>query len=95
MSDFIDKLSVSDEERQKLKSLGASSPIGILSIRKASTEAFDKHFGPERADAIAAQLKSLLTEQELGRLNEPMRKGGPLGARQSPSPAPNKPDGEH
>jgi hypothetical protein len=90
MSDFIDNLSVSTEERQKLKSLGATTPLAILSIQKASTEAFNNHFGTERAQAITDQLKSLLTDQELAQLNEPVRKGGSLGARQSPGPTPRR-----
>lgn len=81
MADFIDNLSVSDTERAKLRALGVRTPLAILSMRKAAAKAFDDHFGAERAEAIATELKGLLSEVELETLNQPMRAGGYLGAR--------------
>ena len=90
MSEFIDQLSLTDEEREKLKALGVGSPLGVLSIRKASPEAFDRHFGSDRAQAIAEQLKALLTPSELKSLSEPPRTGGRFGARLTPPPESKK-----
>jgi hypothetical protein len=86
MAEFVDNLSLSEDERSKLKALGVSSPLGVLSIRKASPAAFDQHFGAERAQAISDQLKALLTPSELALLEQPSLPGGRLGARLTPAP---------
>jgi hypothetical protein len=86
MSEFIDNLPVSDDDKQKLRALGASSPFGVLSIRKASRNYFDQHFGPHHAQAIEDHLRPLLTPDELRRLDEPSKQGGALGARLTPIP---------
>jgi len=91
--DFIDQLQVSQEEKDKLRALGAKSPLGVLSLRKASQEAFDRHFGADRANAITEELRSLLTTDELRQLNQPVRPPGSLGARLDPQPKRTAPGG--
>lgn len=81
MADAIDNLPFTDEERAKLRSFGVKGPVALLSLRKASQEAFDAQFNPGRAEAIAEQLKKLLTAQELEALQRPVLRGGRLGAR--------------
>jgi hypothetical protein len=91
VADFIDQLQVSQEERVKLRALGAKSPLSVLSLRKASQEAFDRHFGADRADSIAEQLRSLLAPDELQQLEQPVRRPGSLGARLDLPPNPRTP----
>jgi hypothetical protein len=81
VADFLDSLPFSDEERDILRARGVSTPIGLLSMRKASTPAFDSLFRPGRAEVIAGYLKQLLSDEELQRLNQPVSRGGALGAR--------------
>ena len=49
---FLDAFDLSDEERAKLASFGARSPLALLSLRRASPQAFDNYLGPERSAAI-------------------------------------------
>lgn len=90
MTGFLDALALPDEERKKLEALGAKTPLGLLSMRKASPEAFDAYLGADRADAIARQLESLLREDEKAELLRPLPAGRSLGARMPPAP-PKKP----
>jgi hypothetical protein len=84
-TDYLKGLPISEEERQKLGSLGAS-PLEILRKRKASPEAFDRHLGPDRATAIVEALEGLLSEEDKVKLKEPSTQKGKLGARLSPAP---------
>lgn len=86
MSDFVDQLEASPEERTTLRTLGATSPYALLALRKASPEAFDQVFSPGRAEVLATQLRSLVTPEQLGQLNSPVRRPGSLGARLDPLP---------
>jgi hypothetical protein len=86
MSAFLDTLPLSDEERQKLKALGASTPFALLSMRHASREAFDAHIGAQRADEIASQLEKLLSADELEQLRRPVALPGALGGRMPRNP---------
>jgi hypothetical protein len=79
-------LPISEEERQKLAGLGASTPSALLLLRKASPEAFDRHFGADRAAAIAEALEGLLSEEEKVKLKAPFSPKGKFGARLSPAP---------
>ncbi|MDR5753019.1 MULTISPECIES: hypothetical protein [unclassified Caballeronia] len=81
MAASLDDMALSDEERGKLKALGVSTPFALLSMRRASTEAFDAHIGSARADTIAAQAETLLTDEERDRLSRPAPRLGSLGAR--------------
>jgi hypothetical protein len=84
---FIDDLPFPQEDRAKLASFGAASPFALLSIRKASREAFDKFIGQERVDSIARHLETMLTEQQRETLRQPARGApGRLGARLGPLP---------
>src|SRR5271165_7653678 len=93
-AEFLDSLPISKEERAKLSSLGADSPLKLLSLRKASKEAFDDYIGPNRAQAIAEELEKLLTDDELESLSGPLQKGGKLGARLGPPPVPKRSQGD-
>lgn len=57
-------------------------------MRKASPDAFDSLFDPGRAEVIAGYLKQLLSDDELQRLNQPVTRGGALGARLGGLPKP-------
>ncbi len=83
---FLKDLPISEEERQKLAGLGASTPLALLFLRKASPEAFDRHVGADRAAAIAEALEGLLSEEEKVKLKAPFSPRGKLGARLSPAP---------
>lgn len=84
--EFLKDLPISEEERQKLASLGASTPLALLSLRKASPEAFDRHVGADRAAAVAEALEGLLSEEDKVRLRAPFTPKGKFGARLSPAP---------
>jgi hypothetical protein len=84
--DFLQQLPISDEERSKLSKLGARSPAALLSMRKASREAFDNYIGKDRADTIAEELTKLLTPGDVEALNQPPNPRGKLGARLGPAP---------
>jgi hypothetical protein len=86
--DFLRRLNVSEEERRKLASLGASTPLALLAMRQAAPEAFEAHLGPQRAGPIAAELFALLSDEERERLAEPAPLPGALGARLSAPAAP-------
>lgn len=84
--EFLKRLPISEEERQKLAGLGASTPLALLLLRKASPEAFDRHVGADRAAAIAEALEGLLNEKEKEKLKAPFSPKGKFGARLSPAP---------
>lgn len=84
---FLESLPITDEERDKLSRFGASTPLALLSMRKASKAAFDSYLGEERADAIAGELAKLLTPEETESLSQPAKGGvGKFGARLDPLP---------
>jgi hypothetical protein len=78
---YLDELDVTPDEREKLRALGATTPLALLGMQKAAPAAFEAHFGTDRATAIAAVLMAQLTEAERGVLAEPARRSGGLGAR--------------
>jgi len=84
--EFLKGLPISEEERQKLEGLGASGPLALLLLRKASPEAFDRHVGADRAAAIAEALEGLLSEEEKVKLKAPFLPKGKFGARLGPAP---------
>jgi len=86
-SDFLKDLDISEEERKKLASFGASNPKALLSLRRASRDAFDSYLGNDRADAIARQLEALLTGEEKESLKTPLTRPGHLGARMDEPPS--------
>lgn len=81
MSDFLDKIPLSTPERVKLLAFGAATPLALLSLRKASKEAFDNYIGLGRADEIVKGLEKLITDAERTTLSQPLQRGGALGAR--------------
>jgi hypothetical protein len=85
-AEFLNRLPISDEERAKLSSLGASSPLALLLMRQASRDAFDAHLGRDRAEDIAAELEKSLTPEELESLRRPAKGVGKIGARLDPPP---------
>jgi hypothetical protein len=85
-AEFLKSLLLSEEERQKLAGLGASSPLALLFLRKASPEAFDRHIGADRAAAIAEALEGLLSDEDKVKLKAPFTPRGKFGARLCPAP---------
>jgi hypothetical protein len=83
---FLDKINVSDEERAKLRSLGAATPVALLGMRIASPVPFDQLFGTVRGSEIAKQLQTLLTGEERSLLQQPIRNLPPVSARITPFP---------
>jgi hypothetical protein len=89
-AEFLKNLPISEEERAKLSKLGAGTPLALLSMRKASKDAFDSYVGRDRADAIAGELEMLLTREEAESLKRPAKGVGRFGARLDPLPTPPK-----
>lgn len=87
MSDFLQALNISKAERDKLRTLDAATPFGLLCIRKASRDAFDQFVGLDRADYVARELENLLNDDERLKLSEPTHPPGKTGAK-----IPGKPD---
>ncbi len=85
-SDYLNRLEITPEERDRLTDLGAASPLAVLGIRKAAPEAFDRLLGPARAEEIAGQLAALLSEEERAVLDRPVTARS-LGARLEPPPS--------
>jgi hypothetical protein len=83
--EFLNELSLSEEERVKLAKLGAT-PKALLSMRRASQDAFDDFVGRDRAEAIASELDKLLTDVDREALKSPPQSVGKLGARLEPLP---------
>jgi hypothetical protein len=81
-TEFLNGLPISDDERSRLTTFGAKSPLMLLNMRRASREAFDLYVG-ERAQFIADELAKLLTPEERESLREPPKAAGTLGARLS------------
>ncbi len=85
--EFVTRLRLSDEERRRILSLGASTPLALLAMRKASPAAFEEFFGHERAEQIASALLEMLSDQERKLLEAPSPRLPKLGARlRSPAP---------
>ncbi len=61
---FLSKLGLTDDERKKLSSIGASTPAMLLGVYKASTESFEQLFGAQRAKEVVSRLLELLTPEE-------------------------------
>ena len=90
--DFLDRLELSDEEREKLRGLGAGSAAALLAMRNASPGGFEKLLGRKRAERIAASLYETLTDEERRRLAIPVYQKLSTGARiDSPPPPLPKP----
>ena len=92
--EFLKHLNLSEEERAKLAKLGAKTPKALLSMRRASRDAFDAYLGllhdRARADAIAGELEKLITDDEREALKSPPKPAGKLGARLEPLPRSKK-----
>ena len=58
----LDQLEASAPTLAKLRELGADSPLALLCMRQAATQAFDEHLGlaPSERDALLKGLESLL-----------------------------------
>ena len=81
-SEYLSKLNLTEEERSKLAALGTSTPAMLLSVRRASPEAFEALVGKERAEEITLALEELLTPEEKQRLARGAAAGWfSLGAR--------------
>ena len=86
VAEFLDGLKISDEDRAKLAAFGANTAFALLSIRKASKDAFDDYIGQDRADIVTEQLESLISDDQRESLRKPTRPAGKLGARMDPRP---------
>jgi hypothetical protein len=84
--DYLNRLTLSPEERERLIDLGAANPLAVLGIRKAAPEAFDRLFGSARSAQIAEQLDALLSDQERAVLERPVTARA-LGARMEQPPS--------
>lgn len=84
--EFLRDLNISDEERAKLAKFGARTPKALLSMRRASQDAFDEYVGRNRAEVIASELEKLISDEDREALKDPPRAVGKLGARLDPLP---------
>ena len=69
--DYLDQLSISPPEREKLRQLAAPTPAALLGMIRASTDAFSRFFGPERTKQLAGCLTELVGREENERLVQP------------------------
>lgn len=84
--DYLESLSLSDEDKAKLQSMGMQSPFALLSIIKASPDAFEAFMGKEKTAQLAQELEAKLSEDERSLLETPLplRKTGAIIDRERP-----------
>lgn len=85
-AEFLAKLALTDEERAKLASIGATNALMLVLAQRASPEAFDKLLGPDRAKKVVNSLVGLLTPEEHSRLADSSPSRFALGAHIGPAP---------
>lgn len=64
MDSYLDKLSLSVEEKAKLKDLAAETPAALLSLIQANQKAFEDYFGAKRTPEILELLEDLVSHKE-------------------------------
>lgn len=88
MDNYLDQLALTDEEREKIRSLAATTPAALLSLIQASSVSFSRFFGPQRTQQLIARLKPLLSAEDRERLAQPARSYPIQETRFVESPAP-------
>jgi hypothetical protein len=83
--DFIERLPLRPEERQKLRSLGLGSPLDLAALHLAVPEELTRLLG-ERSSEILRDVHALLTTLERQILNQPLPGPRALGARLDRAP---------
>jgi hypothetical protein len=94
MFEFIEKLQISDDDKAKLRSLGASSAPALLSLMQASGSAIDAFIGQKTAVYVKQQLAKSLAVKDYEVLSRPapVFRTGALISPQGPQLQPAKYD---
>lgn len=80
MDNYLEKLSLSDEEKSKLIELAADSPSSLFSIIQANPAAFKQYFGEENANRLMQNLLELIDTENLNKISEQNTNQFKLGA---------------
>lgn len=64
MNNFIDTLSISQENKIKLASLGADNPAALLGVIYAVPEAMSEFIGYDPFNIVKKELNALLTPEQ-------------------------------
>ncbi|HMS44084.1 MAG TPA: hypothetical protein PKE69_27910 [Pyrinomonadaceae bacterium] len=80
MEDYLEKLSLTDEEKLKIKRLATDSPAALFSMIEAEPEVFDKYLGEKTARKLKTDLEMLLKPSERKILQESRNIHPQLGA---------------
>lgn len=64
MQEFIDKLTISFEDKIKLNSIGADNPAALLGVIYAAPEAMEQFIGKNVMDTVTKQLEAVLTPEQ-------------------------------
>ena len=72
MFEFIENLHVADEDKRKLRSLGATSPAALLALIVAADKAIYTFLGPETTVNVKNELAAELNDDEKLVLESPM-----------------------
>ena len=83
--EYLKALSLTDEEEEKLRTLGVGSASSLLSLIEHAPEKFSQFFGEERTRRIRTLLPSLIPEEEKAQFAALPAFRGKFGARIVPS----------
>ncbi len=78
---FLDDPELSAEERTKLRQLGATTALAVLSMRQASHTRFDEYFGVDSAERVSHVLTKYLSDEDRELLARAAIRPRGLGAR--------------
>ena len=91
--EYLQSLSLTDDQEAKLRSLGVRSASSLLSLIQHAPEKFTSFFGEQEAQRISALLAALVPEQETTQLAALPAFQGKFGALLAPAePTPSQDD---
>ena len=79
-ADYLENLSLSDEEKAKILHLGVSSGVELLAMMRASPQAFKGFLGDDRFDELSSTLEASLDDRERAILDRPTENFKATGA---------------
>jgi hypothetical protein len=71
---YLQDISFTTEEKDKISQLGADNPAALLGIIKAAPQAFENYFGKERSAEIEKILRESISEREQAIIDAPSTK---------------------
>jgi hypothetical protein len=78
--DYLEDLSLSSKEKEKIAKLGVSNAAALLAMIQAAPKEFERYFGSERSLEIAMALRKMISASERAVLDAPVRKSYATGA---------------